>query len=160
MNRAREGRRTRRITLHSRRRKYAGGRGKSTWPAGSGVYYYTYTAWDVLRPRETPPGYAYFKHLHDFFEATGYWRMTPTEGITADGYCLAEAGREYVVFLNSAKPFTMKLEGLAAPLEAEWYHPFTGERKGAGTAGSGTARFTPPATWHDDPVVLHVGKAR
>jgi hypothetical protein len=25
---------------------------------GYGVYYYTYTAWDVLRPGDTPPGYA------------------------------------------------------------------------------------------------------
>jgi len=122
---------------------------------GSGAYYYTYTAWDVVRPQETPPGYAYFKRLREFFQETGYWRIKPTEGLTSDGYCLAEPGREYVVFLNASAPFTLKLEGLTGPLKAEWYQPFTGQRQDAGSLNNGTAELNPPAAWGKGPVALH-----
>jgi hypothetical protein len=124
---------------------------------GYGVYYYTYTAWDVIRPRDTPPGYAYFKHLRDFFADTGYWRMEPKDELVSAGYCLAEPGQEYVVFLNEPLAFSLQLEGLGAPLKAEWYQPFTGKRQAAGTLANGTAQLTPPADWGKGPVVFHVG---
>ncbi len=127
---------------------------------GYGCYYYTYTAWDVLRPQDNPPGYAYFKHLRDFFETTAYWRLDPVDGVVSDGYCLAEPGREYVVFLNKARPFSLKLEGLAGSLQAQWYHPFTGKRQDAGVLPAGSAELTPPAEWGALPVVLHVGSAQ
>ena len=127
---------------------------------GSGAYYYTHTAWDVVRPGDIPPGYGYFKHLRAFFEGTGYWRMKPIDGITSAGHCLAEPGREYVVFLDRAKPFTLKLDGLAEPLRAEWYHPLTGERADAGTVKSGTAELTPPASWGNAPVAFHARPTR
>ncbi len=123
---------------------------------GFGVYYYTYTAWDVLRPGDTPPGYALFKHLHDFFAGTRYWRMQPLEGATSQGYCLAEAGREYIVFLNTSVPFTLKVQGVVAPLKAEWYQPFTGQRQDDGTVDNGTTQLIPPAGWGGGPVALHV----
>jgi len=126
---------------------------------GYGAYYYTYTAWDVIRPRDTPPGYAYFKHLRDFFAGTGYWRMEPNDDLVSAGYCLAAPGREYVVFLSQAMPFSLKLAGLAAPLKAEWYQPFTGKRKSAGTLSNGTTQLTPPVRWGSGPVALHVGAA-
>lgn len=124
---------------------------------GSGAYYYTHTAWDVLRTQDTPPGYAYFKHLRAFFDGTEYWRMKPTEGLTSEGYCLADAGREYVVFLNGDKPFTLKVEGASEPLRAQWYHPLTGERRDAGRLDNGNAELKPPAEWGQSLVALHVG---
>jgi hypothetical protein len=127
---------------------------------GSGVYYYTYTAWDVLRVDDTPPGYAYFKHLHDFLNRTSHWKLKPVDGLTSDGYCLADPGREYVVFLNKAAPFTLKLDGVSEPLKAEWCHPFTGERRDGGKLNGGTAELKPPAEWADVPVALHVGERR
>ena len=36
---------------------------------GYTAYYYTYTAWDVLRPKDTTQGCTYFKQLRDFFES-------------------------------------------------------------------------------------------
>ena len=124
---------------------------------GYGVYYYTYTAWDVIRPDDTPPGYAYFKHLRDFFQGTEYWRMEPADGLVSEGYCLAEPGRQYVVFLNNARPFSLKLEGIAAPLKAEWFHPFTGKYHATGTLTTGTARLEPPQDFGTGPVALRVG---
>ena len=124
---------------------------------GYGAYYYTYTAWDVIRPQDTPLGYAYFKHLRDFFSGTGYWRMEPKDELVSAGYCLAEPGQEYVVFLNHAQAFSLKLEGLGTALQAEWYHPFAGQRQAAGTLTNGTAQLTPPTDWGNGPVALHVG---
>ena len=95
---------------------------------GFAAYYYTYTAWDVIRTHDTPPGYAYFRNLQQFFAATRYWKMKPVEGAASDGFCLADAGHEYIVFLNAAAPFALTLDGLAKPLRAEWYQPFTGAR--------------------------------
>ena len=118
------------------------------------AYYYTYTAWDVIHPEDTPPGYAYFKHLYDFFEGTRYWLMQPTDGLISEGYCLANPGNEYVVFLNEAKPFTLKLEG--KEFKAVWYHPFTGERMEAGSLAQGSVSLTPPVVWGQGPVALHV----
>jgi hypothetical protein len=127
---------------------------------GFGAYYYTYTAWDIIRPRDTPPGYTYFKYLREFFESTGYWRMKPVDGLTSDGYCLANVGVEYLIFLNTAAPFSLKLQGLSTPLQAQWYQPFTGKREDAGSLRNGTAKLTPPTEWRDGPVALHVGATR
>ena len=126
---------------------------------GYTAYYYTYTAWDVLRPQDTPPGYAYFRHLQDFFTGTAYWRMEPHDDLVSEGSCLAEPGREYVVFLNHPKSFSLKLEGLLAPLPTEWYQPLTGKRQKAGALANGTAQLHPPADWGAGPVALHVGSS-
>lgn len=132
-------------------------RGWEVYMAGGfGAYYYTYTAWDVIRTRDTPPGYAYFKRLREFFAATNYWRLKPIEGVSSDGYCLAEAGREYVIFLNFARPFTLTLQGLTERLTGEWYQPLTGVRMGAGMIGAGITELIPPTTWGSDPVALHL----
>ena len=127
---------------------------------GFGAYYYTYTAWDVIRPLDTPLGYEYFKHLHEFFAATDYWKMRPVEGVASDGTCLADDGREYVVFLNSAQPFTLTLHGLPGSLKGEWYQPLTGVRMGAGTIGAGVSELTPPTHWGSDPVALHLTRGK
>ena len=124
---------------------------------GYGAYYYTYTAWDVIRPQDTPPGYAYFKNLRQFFDATGYWLMEPADELTSAGYCLANPGTEYILFLNKAQSFTLKLAGITTPLPAEWYQPFTGQRHNGGSLANGTVELTPPAAWGDGPVALHIG---
>jgi hypothetical protein len=125
---------------------------------GYGAYYYTYTAWDVIRPEDSPPGYRYFHQLREFFEGTGYWRMEPSDELVSEGFCLAEPGREYIVFLNKPASFTLRLEGLTAAAKAEWFHPFTGQRRDAGTLGNGVRQLTPPDNWDEAPVVLHVGQ--
>lgn len=124
---------------------------------GYGVYYYTYTAWDIIQPDDTPPGYAYFRHLRDLFRGVDYWRMEPVDGLTSEGYCLAEPGRQYVVFLDRARPFSLKLAGISSPLKAEWFDPCTAKRRDAGTLTAGTARLTPPNDFGSAPIGLRVG---
>jgi len=125
---------------------------------GFGAYYYTYTAWDIIRPKDTPPGYQYFKNLRDFFNSTGYWKMKPVEGVASDGYCLADVGAEYIVFLNSAAPFALTLGALPGAFAVEWYQPFTGARQAAGKIGA-RAGLTPPSEWGKGPVALHLTRA-
>ncbi len=123
---------------------------------GYTVYYYTYTAWDVIRPEDVPPGYAYFKHFGNFFRDTEYWLLRPSDDLVSEGWCLANPGREYVVFLSEAKPFALAVSGAAAPLQAEWFHPHTGQRTTAGRFDNGSAHLVPPANWGRAPVVLHL----
>ncbi len=120
------------------------------------AYYYTYTAWDIIHPEETPPGYAYFKKIRDFFETTDYRLMEPADELVSEGYCLANPGKEYIVFLNNAKPFTLEIKGAEEKLDAEWYHPFTGDKEDAGKFTDGNIKLIPPSEWHDSPIVLHL----
>jgi hypothetical protein len=80
--------------------------------------------------------------------------------LVSQGYCLAEPGREYIVFQNQPAPFTLRVKGLSSPVTAEWFHPFTGQRRSAGTVANGMQQFVPPEDWGSAPVVLHVGRAR
>jgi hypothetical protein len=121
---------------------------------GAVVHYYTNTAWDVIHPREVPVGYAYFRNLHAFFAGTQYWLMQPQD-IVSEGYCLANPGHEYIVFLNTAKPFTLKLKNVGKTLGAEWFHPYTGQTAPLGELNQASAQLVPPPAWGDGPVVLH-----
>lgn len=120
------------------------------------AYYYTYTAWDVIHPLDVPPGYAYFKHFGDFFRATHYWRLQAADALVSEGWCLADAGREYVVFLKEAKPFKLEIKGAAKPLRAAWFNPHTGKFTEASPLNNGQPELMPPANWGDAPLVLYV----
>jgi hypothetical protein len=123
---------------------------------GYTAYYYTYTAWDVIRPLDVPPGYAYLKHFGDFWRATRYWELEPSDNLVNHGWCIAEPGREYVVFQNQAQPFTLEIAGAKATLKAEWFDPYTGKLTDAGSFENGNQGVTPPADSGKGPLVLHV----
>lgn len=123
---------------------------------GFTVYYYTYTAWDVIRPLAVPPGYAYFKLFGEFWRATDYWLLQPADKLVSAGWCLADPGREYVVFQNRPGLFTLKIAEVDTPLKAQWFNPLTGACLVAGTYGNGIAHFKPPENWGSAPLVLHL----
>jgi hypothetical protein len=118
-------------------------------------YYYTYTAWDVIRPLDEPRGYAYMKHFGEFWRGTEYWMLEPSDQLISDGYCLANPGREYVAYQSKAQSFTLNLAGSAATLNGLWFNPLTGERRPAGPIASGRSTINPPNDWGDAPVVFH-----
>lgn len=121
------------------------------------TYYYTYTAWDIIRPADTPPGYTYFRHFGDFFRGTQYWRLKAADHLVSPGYCLAEPGREYVVYQPKPQPFTLKLPEAATSLRAYWFDPYTGRKTPAVAILSAGATITPPADWPADrPLILHL----
>jgi len=117
------------------------------------VCYYTYTAWDVVRPEDTPPGYAYFLHLKEFFEKTRYWELDPADDLVSRGYCLANRGKEYVVFVENGQRLTIRLEG-APEFKARWFHTLKGEWRPGGKVPAGKASVAPPEEWKGEPVAL------
>jgi len=122
---------------------------------GYTAYYYTYTAWDVVRPDDQPRGYAYFRQLRAFFETTRYWELAPAEGIASDGWTLANPGKEYVICLKEAKPFTLTIEAGGA-WRGEWFNPLSNERRAAGSIATGTRELSPPEQWAGGLAVLHL----
>jgi len=120
------------------------------------AYYYTYTAWDVIRPNDTPPGYRYFKLMKEFFEGTSYKLLKPADDLVSEGYCLANPGVEYVVFLDGVESCSMDLESAVVDMDGYWYHPFNGTRTKAGTFAPGTTDLSSPFSASDEPAVLHL----
>ena len=96
------------------------------------------------------------KHFGDFWRATDYWLLEPSDNLVSNGWCLAQAGKEYVVFEKTAQPFTLDVAGAKSPLAAQWFNPQTGKYSAAGAFENGTASFTPPADWGSAPLVLHL----
>jgi hypothetical protein len=123
---------------------------------GYNAYYYTYTAWDVIRPLDTPPGYAYLKNFRDFFIQTQYWLMQSNDSLVSTGYCLANPGKEYVVYQYQPTSFKLKISGAGKALKALWYQPLSGKYMDGGIFHNGTNELTPPTAFRNGPIVLHL----
>lgn len=132
----------------------------ATWEiqmsGGYNAYYYAYTAWDVIKPDDTPPGYDFIKKFTDFFTNTQYWLLKSEDSLVSSGHCLANPGKEYVVFQHESQPFTLNLSGLTKSMQAVWFQPLTGKYLKAMKVGNGTVELTPPAAFGKGPVVLHI----
>ena len=122
------------------------------------AYYYTYTAWDIIRHNDNPPGYDYMKKFADFFTKTGYWLLKSNDSLVSTGRCLANPGEEYVVYQDEGKPFKFDIPQLPKSYTAVWYQPLSGEYIEAGKLKSGENQLTPPVQWGKVPVVLHLRK--
>lgn len=82
-------------------------------------------------------------------------RMTPRNRLASTGYCLANPGREYVVFQTGSQgEFSVDLTGAAGTFAVEWLNVNTGAAQ-AGTPAAGAARraFITP---FGGPAVLHL----
>ncbi len=67
------------------------------------------------------------KHFGDFWRGTEYWKLEPSDQLISDGYCLANPGREYVAYLDKAKPFTLNIADNSMTLTGDWFNPLSGE---------------------------------
>lgn len=119
-------------------------------------YYYTFMAWDVIRPLDVPQGYSYMKHFGDFWRSTEYWKLEPSDSLVSSGWCLAQPEREYIVYQGQSQAFTLDIASAASTLTGEWFDPQTGKRFAAGQFKSGTNKVIPPADWNESPLVLHL----
>jgi len=119
-------------------------------------YYYTYTAWDVIHPFDIPPGYEDMKHFKDFWQSSKYWQLQPSDSLVSEGYCLADPGKEYIVYEKDVKPITLNISSAKGNLTGEWFNPYTGKTYSAGTFDNGTVKINPPDNWGSDPVILHL----
>jgi PelA/Pel-15E family pectate lyase len=119
------------------------------------AYYYTYTAWDVIRPDHHPRGYDYFGNLRRFFESTQFHRLRPVEGFANAGWTLADPGWEYVVYIPHASAVELELPKRKNGFNAKWFHPLRGEYAPIPSLDAGFNRLTPPESWVG-PAVLHI----
>ncbi len=128
------------------------------------AYYYTYTAWDVVRLDDNPKGYAYFSIFSDFFSELDFpsfrpygfgeraiEELPPDEGI----YCMVNDREESVYFLPEARSFNL-LAKHSAELKGFWLHPFTGER--VELLPTGGRELAPPDNWQNSPIILSISK--
>jgi hypothetical protein len=54
----------------------------------------------------------------DYMETIPYWRMKPRQDLVDNGYCLAEEGRTYVVYLDAPGTVNVKVRG--GPYRIRW----------------------------------------
>jgi Putative collagen-binding domain of a collagenase len=71
--------------------------------------------------------------------------MAPHEALASTGFCLAEPGKEYLVYLPAGGEVTVDLSPSAEPFQIEWMHPVEGTiTYGASTPGGAQRTFTAP----------------
>ena len=128
------------------------------------AYYYTYTAWDVVRLSDNPKGYAYFSIFSDFFSKSDFpsfrpfgfgdraiEELPPEPGV----YCMVNDREESVYFLPVARSFNV-LAKHAGELSGFWLHPFTGEKMEL--LPTRDRELEPPEDWQKSPIVLYIAK--
>jgi hypothetical protein len=71
--------------------------------------------------------------------------MTPRSELASTGYCLAEPGSEYLVYLPKGGEVTVDLSAASGSLAVEWFNPRSGEAtQGQSTSGGQRRSFKPP----------------
>jgi hypothetical protein len=81
--------------------------------------------------------------------------MTPRNDLASTAYCLADPGREYLVYLPGTNGVSVNLEGVRGEVAVEWFAPGSGATRTGGTLrGGGRAALTSPFETVD--AVLHL----
>ena len=129
---------------------------RRTWEivcsGGYCTYYYSNTAWDLIKWDPEPPGWKSYRILRDFFETTRWWGAEPHQDLVVQGtaWCLADPGREYIVFAPKGGPLTLRLAPDKRFLITRM-DPYTGEKTSGGEVDGGDRAMDLPA---DHPWVL------
>jgi len=116
-------------------------------------YYYTRTAWDVMHPEDTPPGYTMMGHLRAFFEAAGFEELEPADELVSSGCCLAVRGHRYVAYQSTTQPFELTADA-EGRLSVRWYRCLTGTWQDGVPAEPGKLALVPPVGWTGPVAVL------
>jgi hypothetical protein len=82
--------------------------------------------------------------------------MTPQNALASSGYCLANPGREYLVYAPNGGAVTVDLEGAEGTFAVEWLNPSMGEQI-AGTPVEGGSRVSLQPPFYGDAVVYLSG---
>jgi hypothetical protein len=127
---------------------------KRNWAVAMGGSYIMPIEWDIASTDKV--------YLEDagrlvrFMESTNLSELAPHDEIviSGTGYCLANPGGEYVIYLPSGGSVTVDLSAATGTLNAEWYDPKDGTYHDKRTViGGGTGTFTPPFSGD---AVLHI----
>lgn len=113
-------------------------------------------------PGDVTPGYAYCRHVREFFNSTKYWLLEPNDGLvnaTGNAYALADqGGSEIAVYLEQAGTFSLTVP--AGLWVGEWFDPRTAQRQPVNVTGGGTQKLSPPSIYDaNSDVALHLEKS-
>jgi hypothetical protein len=105
-------------------------------------YYYSNVAWDLIRFEPEPAGWIRYEYLMNFMKDLPFNRMTGMNVLVDRGYCLAEPGRAYLVYLPEGGDAVIDLTDLPSTrgprgewqpgnidVKGTWMAIYTGERK-------------------------------
>ncbi len=67
--------------------------------------------------------------------------MVPRDDLSSTKYCLANPGREYLIYLPEGGTVSVDLAGASGDFDAEWFDPNAGTVRGAGKAKGGDRKF-------------------
>ena len=82
-------------------------------------------------------------------------KMTPENELASSGYCLAEKGKEYLVYLPEGDEVTLNLTDASRNLKVEWFNPNTGETMEQGKIMGGQVPVM-RSPFGDDDAVLYL----
>jgi len=133
-------------------------------------YYYSNTSWDLIKFEPEPPGWARYQILMALLEQLPFNKMQPANVLVGRGYCLADPGKAYVVYLPDGGDADIDLTAIRCPigprgqlLESEhpitagWMDITTGERRDVEISGwSWGTRVANPFEDKEKPVVLTI----
>ncbi|GIX06588.1 MAG: hypothetical protein KatS3mg115_0991 [Candidatus Poribacteria bacterium] len=96
---------------------------------GYPCYYYNNTAWDLIKYEPEPPGWVRYRHLRRFLERADLNPMVPDNEYVNRGFCSAEPGRQYLIYLPEGGGVQLDLTAVPKGREvrALWMDIYTGE---------------------------------
>ena len=102
----------------------------------------------------------FLKTLWNFVEGIPYWTMRPhNDLVNASEFCLANPGKEYVIYAEKGGPISVDLSGTGGVLQVIWLNPRTGRSTVAGMVSGGSKRnFVNPDGDKND-WVLHLKRS-
>jgi hypothetical protein len=118
---------------------------------GTGVRPDTGGGWVNGRGDSTMTMLQGYAHMARFFTSLPWWQTDPHDELVDRGYCLAEPGNLYVVYLPNGGDATVKLS--AGRYEVKWFNPRTGAYA-ASSVAAGPAWTSPAAPDKEDWVLL------
>jgi len=80
-------------------------------------------------------------------------KMVPENDLASSGYCLAEKGKEYLVYLPEGNEVTVNLTDATGDLKLEWFNPNTGETIEQGKITGGRVPIMKSPFGEDDAVL-------
>lgn len=79
-------------------------------------------------------------HTRAYAERMNLVAMTPRNDLASTQYCLANPGKEYLIYLPDGGEATVDLSAAKTPLAVEWFNPRTGDKRPGDKVDSGAKR--------------------
>ena len=78
----------------------------------------------------------------DFFETIPFYRMIPRQDLIDHGYCLADEGQQYLIYIENPKPIT--IQGIDNQYNIEWIRANNLSERISAQSINDEVRLTPP----------------